>query len=193
MVFSINFLLLRKQSFNMENESLRYPIGNFSYPETVSEQEIHDAIKTIAAFPNKLTSLVENLSEEALQYRYRPDGWTILQVIHHCADSHINSFTRFKGAIANQPFQIKGYDEKKWAITADVLNEPIQSSLEILKGLHKRWATFLIALNHEEWEYKLYHPESGALINVKQLLMNYAWHCEHHYAHVENAIKFQYS
>ena len=150
-----------------ELEKLRFPIGHFVKPENYTSEILANYIQILSEFPNKLKKEVSHLTDEQLNTEYRPQGWTIRQVIHHCADSHINSFTRFKLALTEDKPIIKPYFEDKWA-----------------EGLHIRWIALLNSLTPEELERKFIHPEHGNEITLKENIGVYAWHCEHHLAHI---------
>lgn len=172
---------------NADIDKLKYPIGKFQKPEGINEQQVKSWIKIIEEFPEKLNDEVKNLSDEQLEKRYRPNGWTIRQVVHHCADSHMNSFIRFKLALTEEKPTIKPYAEELWAELPDAKDLPVDSSLRILAGLHERWVYLLVNLTDQELEKLFLHPETDLLISLKTNLGIYAWHCEHHLAHVKNA------
>ena len=167
-----------------ELEKLRFPIGHFVKPESYSKEIITKYIQTISEFPTKLKLEVSHLNSEQLETEYRPDGWTIKQVIHHCADSHMNSFIRFKLALTEEKPKIKPYFEDRWANLSDGKNMQIESSLLILEGLHERWITLLKSLSDENLERTFIHPEHGNETRLKENIGIYAWHCEHHLAHI---------
>ena len=168
-------------------DKLRYPVGKFLNPEIVDQSQIDSWISTLETFPERLEREVLGLSDTQLEQRYRPSGWTIRQVVHHCADSHINSFMRFKLALTEETPTIKPYFEDRWAELPDTKDFPIISSLQLLGGLHARWVYLLRSLSDEDWNKEFKHPETGRLISLKTNLGIYAWHCEHHLAHVRNA------
>lgn len=168
-------------------DKLKYPIGKFQQPEIVEKEQIEDWIKIIEEFPRKLTAEVRNLDVADLQKNYRPNGWTIMQVVNHCADSHMNSVMRFKLALTEDRPTIKPYHENLWAELSDSKGFPIESALKILEGLHERWVHLLKGLSEQDLERQFIHPESNALISIKTNIGIYAWHCEHHLAHVKNA------
>lgn len=165
-------------------EKLKYPIGKFQKPKEILQEDIDRWIKIIAEFPQRVISQVENLSEIELKHRYRPQGWTIKQVVHHCADSHMNSFIRFKLALTEDTPTIKPYVEDLWAELPDAKNYPINDSLFILAGLHGRWVQLLKNLTAMELEKEFIHPASNERISIKTNIGMYAWHCEHHLAHI---------
>ncbi len=165
-------------------EQLRFPIGHFIKPEVYSKAILNHYIQTISNFPSKLKLEVAHLTNEQLETEYRPEGWTIKQVIHHCADSHMNSFIRFKLALTENKPTIKPYFEERWGDLSDSKNMPIESSLQILEGLHERWTVLLKSLSDENLERTFIHPEHENEIPLKENIAVYAWHCEHHLAHI---------
>ncbi len=167
-------------------EHLKYPIGKFSWPNVISKPELKEWISEIEAFPSLISKEVDGLSPTALDWKYRPDGWTIRQVIHHCADSHFNSFVRFKLALTEDNPTIKPYEEALWAGLPDSLG-PIESSLVILNGLHKRWTVLLRSLDDQSLAATYFHPEQKASRRLDGTIGLYAWHCNHHLAHVRQA------
>jgi len=170
-------------------EKLRYPIGKFVCPAEITTSVILNWIEIIEEFPSKLKNQVEELSNADLQKTYRPNGWTIAQVINHCADSHMNSFIRFKLALTEDSPTIKPYFEDRWAELPDSNNYPIDDALKILESLHAKWVYLLRSLSEEALNKEFIHPESEERISLKRNIGIYAWHCEHHLAHVVNAKK----
>jgi uncharacterized damage-inducible protein DinB len=168
-------------------EKLKYPIGKFQRLENVESEQIEEWIDIIAQFPAKLRDEVKNLTELEFQKQYRPNGWTIKQVVNHCADSHMNSFIRFKLALTEETPTIKPYFEDRWAELPDTKDFPVESSLKILEGLHERWVNLLNNLSDQDLERQFRHPERSDLISLKTTIALYAWHCEHHLAHVQIA------
>lgn len=167
-----------------ELEKLRFPIGHFVKPENYTKEILAKYIQTISEFPNKLKQETSHLTDAQLNTEYRPKGWTIRQVIHHCADSHMNSFIRFKLALTEDKPTIKPYFEDQWAELIDGKSLPITPSLNILEGLHQRWVNLLNSLTTEQLERTFIHPEHGQEISLKENIGVYAWHCEHHLAHI---------
>ncbi len=174
----------------MEIEELKYPTGKFKWPTHVSTDSINECISVIENFHALLKTEVENLSDEKLSLIYRPDGWNIQQVVHHCADSHSNAFTRFKLALTEDKPTIKPYLEALWANLSDVTNAPIGWSLEILGGTHKRWVMLMRKMNEADWKKSFIHPEHGRELKLESVVALYAWHCNHHLAHVKQALKY---
>lgn len=161
---------------------LRYPIGKFKVNGKVTTEIIEQWIKEIEELPARLTEAVEGLNDVQLDTAYRTEGWTIRQVVHHIADSHLNSYTRFKLALTECNPTIKLYEEGKWAELPDT-NLPINISLQLIDTLHKRWVYLLRSMTSEDLEKTFYHPEFGDM----KLSVNigiYAWHGRHHVAHI---------
>ena len=168
---------------------LRYPIGEFEAPEIITSQFVAIAIDTISLFPEDLKDATESLTDEQLATPYRDGGWTVKQLVHHCADSHMNALIRFKLAMSEDNPTIKPYDQAAWAEQADVEKEDISVSLDILNGVHRRWATFLGSMEMEDFDRPLFHPEMNKQITLGSLLALYRWHCDHHLAHITSLIE----
>lgn len=166
----------------------RFPIGEFRKPERLSEFERTAAIAQIAAMPSKLRAAVSGMSDAQLDGTYREGSWTLRQVVHHLADSHVNSYTRFRLALTEDHPTIKPYDEAKWAELEDARTLPVEVSLKLLEALHERWVTLLRSLKNADFNRTIDHPESGTL-TIDQLIAMYAWHGEHHIAHIDLARK----
>jgi len=170
-------------------EKLKYPIGIFNKPETISESSIKDYITDIEQFPNRLNKLVPYLSASELNYRYRPEGWTIKQVVHHCADSHMNSFIRFKLCLTEELPSIKPFNESKWAELPDAAEADISTSLKLIEGLHARWTVLLKSLDASDLNKKYIHPDKEQPLNLADSIAIYSWHCNHHLAHIKQALE----
>lgn len=171
----------------MENaalEQLKYPIGKFVTPTFYSKEILDEAIQTIANFPDKLKKEVEKLTIDQLETPYRPDGWTIRQVVHHCADSHMNCFIRLKWALTEDNPTIKFYYENLWAEGIDNKIMPIEPTLQFIDGLHYRLAFVMKNLTEIELEKTFIHPEHNKQFQLKEVICMYAWHCNHHLAHI---------
>lgn len=166
---------------------LRYPIGPFEAPESVTPEHVTAWVDEIAAFPARLRAVVEPLGEEQLDTPYRPDGWTVRQVVHHLADSHLNSLVRFKWGLTEERPTIKAYYEERWAELADYA-APIELSLAWLDALHARWVTLLRALDSDQLAREFVHPDSGP-VRLDVNIGVYAWHGRHHLAHVTSLIE----
>lgn len=171
----------------MDIENLRYPIGKYSAPETFSPETIAGWVKDIEALPQLIKAEVSGLSGDILQQTYRPGGWTIHQLVHHCADSHMNAFIRFKLALTENNPTIKPYMEALWAELPDTLDMPINASLLILEGVHARMATLLKSLTSEQLQRTFIHPEHNRTQSIAFTVGSYAWHGNHHLAHIKIA------
>ena len=166
----------------------RFPIGEFKKPETISQQHLKDWISSIESLPQRIEATTKNLSDEELNYKYRPDGWTIRQVVHHCADSHINSIVRFKLAITEDTPTIRPYFEDRFAKLIDY-SEPLDAPISILKGVHNKLGILLKNFSEEDLKREFIHPEYGKRYSVEETIGVYAWHSNHHFAHIEQALE----
>ncbi len=164
---------------------LQYPIGEFEAPAEITAAHIEEWIGQIERLPAELRALVEPLSADQLDTRYRPGGWTVRQVVHHVADSHMNSLVRFKWALTEDRPEIKAYFEDRWAQLADYSEVPLEVTLTFLDALHRRWVTLLRSLRPEDLEREFVHPDSGP-VGLAVNVGIYAWHGRHHLAHIEN-------
>jgi len=162
---------------------LRYPVGPFEFTGTLSNGQRQTLIDQIAATPEKMRAAVEGLSDEQLNTPYRPEGWTVRQVVHHVPESHMNSYVRFKLAITEEEPTIKPYFEDRWAQLDDAKQAPIGLSLSLLEALHERWVWFLRSLKEPDFQRTFRHPELGTVSLDKNVAL-YAWHGRHHVAHV---------
>ncbi|HSF16427.1 MAG TPA: putative metal-dependent hydrolase [Vicinamibacteria bacterium] len=162
---------------------VRYPIGPFRFPETISDDDRESLVNRIAETPSKLRAAVSGLDENQLATPYRPGGWTVRQVVHHLPDSHLNSYVRFKLAVTEDEPTIKAYDEALWADLSDAKDAAVEVSLDLLESLHERWVYFLRSLTPDLYRRRFRHPELGT-ITVDQNIALYAWHGRHHVAHI---------
>jgi len=164
-------------------DDLRFPVGKFHYDGTPSPEQKQVFLEQIAQTPAKLRGAVAGLADAQLDTPYRPDGWTVRQVVHHVPDSHLNSYVRFKLALTEDDPTIKTYAEDRWAELADSKATPIEVSLTLVDSLHDRWMRLLRSLTPEEWKRTFRHPELGPMTLEKTLAL-YAWHGRHHVAHI---------
>lgn len=165
-------------------DQLRYPVGKFAFKADADDKEIRSWISEIEQMPVHLKNAVKGLSEAQINTPYRDGGWTVRQVVHHLADSHMNAYMRFKLALTEDKPTIKPYLEKAWAEMDDSLNLPIDISISILEPLHTRWVYMLKNIKASEFDRSVFHPESKREMSVKFLMALYAWHSRHHVAHI---------
>ena len=164
-------------------EDLRYPVGQFQWPASITPQDRAVWIDVIAGAPARLRQAASGLSEDQLDTPYREHGWTVREVIHHVPESHMNSYIRFKLALTENEPTIKPYDEAAWAKLPDTSRTPIEVSLALLDNLHRRWVILLRELPEASWQRTFRHPEIG-LITLEKNLALYAWHSNHHIGHI---------
>jgi hypothetical protein len=162
---------------------LRYPIGPFTASGVMTEADRQSAIAEIAALPARLREAVAGLTDPQLDTPYRPEGWTVRQVVHHVADSHMNGYTRVKLALTEESPIIKPYDEKAWSTLAD-MRLPVDISLGLLDALHARWIAVYAGMRGEQFTRAFYHPELRDTQTLDQHLQLYSWHSRHHVAHI---------
>jgi uncharacterized damage-inducible protein DinB len=162
---------------------LSYPIGRMPRTPILSPEARHAAIEAIAETPAKLRKAVAGLTDEQLDTPYRPDGWTVRQLVHHVADSHMHAYARTKFALAETGTTITPYDEARWAELPDMRTMPVAVSLDLLDALHARWVHVLRATSADEFRRTIQHPANGEM-TVDDLLGAYQWHGRHHTAHV---------
>ncbi len=172
-----------------EIEELKYPIGKSEIPEEISSADIQKWISDISELPGKLKEDVSTLSKEQLDTPYRPEGWTLKQLIHHIADSHMSALLRFKWALTEDEPTIKAYDEKAFAELYDSKLAPVEISLDFISALHGKWVILLENMSNADFEKTFVHPESGHRFTLKEILAHYSWHSRHHYAHLHNLLK----
>lgn len=172
---------------------LRYPVGQFEWVPVASEDEAakrrEQAIQKIASLPGSLRSAVAGFTDAQLDTPYRSEGWTVRQVIHHIADSHMNAYTRFKLALTEDNPTIKPYDQDGWANLPDTAQTPISVSLSMIDALHTRWTVLLRAMSAEQWKRGFVHPEMNAMVPLDKAIAMYAWHSEHHLGHITSLRK----
>ena len=161
---------------------LQYPIGRFQMPASLSETGRLAAIVQIAEAPGRLRAAAGDLTDAQLDTPYRPDGWTVRQVVHHVADSHINAYVRLKLGLTESEPVIKTYEEALWAKLPDS-QAPIGNSLDLLEALHRRWVLLLEQTPAADFARTVRHPDLG-LLRLDQLVALYAWHGRHHVAHL---------
>ena len=161
---------------------LRFPIGRYKAPVPVAQEHVSKAIIAIEELPELMTNAVRSLTVRQLDTPYRPGGWTVRQVVHHVADSHMNSVVRFNLALTEDRPGITTYKEKEWA-RLPYYGGPVDASLAFLEALHGRWVVLLRALSWEQFQREFVHPELGG-VKLAAAACLYAWHGEHHVAHI---------
>jgi len=181
------FLFLRMTT--EELETLRYPIGKPEIPKKISSDDIRKWITDISELPGKLNDAVRPLSKDQLNTPYRPEGWTLKQLVHHIADSHMSALLRFKWALTEDQPTIKAYDEKSFADLYDSKLAPVEVSLNLISALHVKWVMLMENMSNSDFEKTFVHPKSGYRYTLKESLANYSWHSRHHYAHLHNLLK----
>lgn len=161
----------------------RYPLGSPPRPESIDAAQIPHYIASLAALPENLRSAVYGLSEAQLDTPYREGGWTVRQLVHHIADSHMNAYIRTRRALTEDWPVVNSYDEKLWAELADARTLPVAVSLELLEPLHRRWVALFKSLTAADWQRGYQHAERGRS-TLLQVLALYEWHSRHHEAHI---------
>ncbi len=167
------------------NEDLKFPIGKFDKSIEITDQIRDGFISDLRELPLKVRSAVESLGDDGLETPYRPEGWTVRQVVHHIADSHLNAFCRIKLALTEDKPTIRPYEEADWAKLSDS-ELPLEPSIKIIEGVHTRLVEILLNLSDEDFKRKLIHPDSGEW-TVEQMVGLYAWHGKHHTSHIKQA------
>jgi hypothetical protein len=161
----------------------RYPVGSFVRPEIITPDERIGAIATLAELPEQLRNAVDGLNSSQLTTPYRNGGWTLRQVVHHIADSHMNAYIRVRFALSEDWPTVKPYDEAAWAKLHDAATAPVEWSLELVESLHARWVMLLQSLDEPQWQRGFHHPANGPN-TVELTALIYAWHSRHHVAHI---------
>ncbi len=164
-------------------EAPQFPAGTFVADETHDDRRREVWIDEIERAPRRLREAVSGLSDEHLDTRYR--NWTIRQIVHHLADSHLNIYARFKLALTEEQPTIKPYDESRWSLLADARGADVEPSLRLLEGLHARWVYLLRSLAPDAFKRSFYHPENREVVPLWRALAYYVWHARHHTAQIE--------
>jgi uncharacterized damage-inducible protein DinB len=161
----------------------RYPIGQFE-PQPFSEKQKAAWLVDIQFLPRAVEMAIENLDAAQLETPYRDGGWSVKQLVHHIADSHLNAYCRFKLGLTETNPTIKPYEEQEWALLADIDLVPINVSITMLYAMHQRLHATIVHLTDEKWQRTVYHPASEKTMSLWHLLGMYAWHGKHHVAHI---------
>lgn len=175
----------RMRTTEQELERQQYPVGRFTLTQQVTPERRKQAVEVLEAFPRLLRAEVEQRGEAALDRAYRPDGWTLRQLVHHLADSHSQMSGRLRMALTEDWPTIKPYDQEAWGNLVDASTMPIDSSLGIVDGVHARLVTLLRSLKADDWARGFHHPENGPE-RLDQVLLRYEWHCRHHLEHARS-------
>lgn len=171
-----------------ELEQLKYPLGQFVFPQELTQDLIGNWIQILDELPFTLEKMVKDLSYEQLETPYRPGGWTVRQLVHHIADSHHHSYTRFKWALTEADPLIKAYEEKDWSMLFDAKTAPIGLSITYLKALHAKLVFLLKGLSDTDLNRCYLHPDGNVIVTVAENIGKYAWHSKHHCAHIQGLI-----
>lgn len=169
-------------------EKLKFPIGKYQPPQTIDEAQISVWIEEVNAIPKMIRERCSHLNDKQLDTPYRDGGWTLRQVVHHIAESHMNSIIRFKWALTEDHPTIKAYHEDRWAELDDTKFAPIDFSLDLIESLHHKWVYLLRSLTFDDFSKTFHHPEMKKDITLGWTLGLYAWHGEHHYQHINQTI-----
>lgn len=167
---------------------LQYPIGKFTIQGDITPERLEGWITEIAEAPAQLRSAIHGLTEPQFDTPYRPEGWTVRQVVHHVPDSHLNAYVRFKLALTEDHPTVKPYAEARWAELPDTAGTQVGVSLMLLEALHRRWVILLRSMTEAQWARTFFHPEQQKSLRLDRTLAMYAWHGKHHVAHI-NALR----
>ncbi len=165
-------------------EHLKYPIGRYQKPDAATPELMQEWINVLDVLPSWMDACIENLDEQQLHVPYREGGWTIQQVVHHVADSHMNAYIRLKLALTEDNPTIKPYDENAWAMLPDVQLVPVNISITMLHTMHRRMVAALRHMSPADWQRTYFHPEHKRSIPLWELVALYAWHSRHHTEHI---------
>ena len=173
--------------------ALRYPIGKYQTHEVWSEKLKDQYIGNIADLPYLIDLNTKDITKEQLAYLYRPEGWSINEVVHHLVDSHMNAFIRFKLALTEDNPVIKPYDEAAFVKLGDCHPDSFEDAKTILNKKKKKWVALLASMSMEDFQRTYFHPESGKKFTLEYVLGLYSWHCLHHLAHIKQALDKKYA
>lgn len=175
--------------YQTELQQLQYPIGKYITPAAYTAESMNQWMEVIRDTPQQLITLVAHLTDEQLSTPYRPGGWTLRQLVHHIADSHINAYSRFRFALTEDAPTIKPYAQEHWATLYDAEFGNIQLSLQLVTALHARWYLLLTHLTESQWNRAYIHPDFQEPIQLREALAMYAWHSLHHLQQLRNLIE----
>lgn len=172
------------KSKSMELTQLQYPIGQYRQPDPITPEHLQSWTRQIAGLPGRLEAALTGLTDAQLDTPYRPGGWTVRQLVHHIADSHLNACCRVRLALTEDSPNIKPYDQDEWVKLPDAMTLPVGPSLNIIRGVHARWAFLLSNLDGTGFLRSFVHPEYGTVFTIASATGLYAWHGGHHLAHI---------
>jgi hypothetical protein len=159
-------------------EAPQNPAGAYVAEESYGPARRDELIAVIEAAPDAMRNAVAGLSKEQLDTRYR--NWTIRQIVHHVADSHLHSYIRFKWTLTENHPTIKAYDESLWSEMADARSGDVRAPLAMLEGIHARWVQLMRSMSDAQFALAFHHPETDKDVGLSAALSQYAWHCKHH-------------
>lgn len=165
-------------------EKLKYPIGKYQAPKKFTVAYKNDCIERIEALPKKLKRAVKGMTASQLRTKYRPGGWTVRQLLNHIPDSHLNAYIRFKWTLTEKTPMIKAYDENLWVSTNEVKSFDLKNTFTLLEAHHARWAELLRSMSMKDFNKAFKHPATGKKNSLSKWIGVYAWHGEHHLAHI---------
>jgi hypothetical protein len=168
---------------------LSYPVGKFAWPKQVTDSDRQQWIRELADTPGNVSAAVEGLTGAQLDTPYRAGGWSVRQVVHHLADSHLHAYARLRLALTEDTPTIRPYDQDAWANLSDAKSGPLEPSLRMIEGLHERWVALVEGLPAEAFARSFMHPEMDDKVSIDVLLAMYAWHGRHHVAHITSLRK----
>lgn len=185
----MGFEMVKKDNVMEDLDKLKYPIGQYKPPSLITRQNLDEWIEQLAILPNEIAEITKNLNEKALEVAYRANGWTVRQVVHHLADSHINAYTRVHLTLTEERPIIRAYDEVRWAELTVAKTGDIQHSISILASIHRKLTTVLNTLSLNDFDRCYFHPSIAKEFTLGYLVGNYAWHGKHHLAHIKLTLK----
>ena len=168
---------------------LQYPIGKFKAPDTITEQKLEEWITILEMFPSQLRDMVSEMNDSQLDTPYRPDSWTVRQLVHHIADSHQHCYIRFKWALTEDNPTIKPYEQDEWAKQPDLEGMPVEWSLRLIEAVHYKLVRLIRSMTSEDFKRTFVHPDDNSVVALKENVGVYAWHSMHHFMHIANLVK----
>lgn len=168
---------------------LKYPIGTFDIADTRWNKDPHASLAYIRNYPKLLWDTIADLTDDQMQTPYRPEGWTVTQLVHHISDSHTNAFVRFKLALTEDNPTIKPYKEASWVQLPDTSLESIGSAMSLIRAIHEKWSNLMDEMHDLNWKRTYFHPGDDRIYELNEVLCLYHWHCAHHLAHITSLIK----